>query len=87
MNRDILSGLADALMGIGPELMNQTGPDEDSFYICVSVGAGRVKKSKAKSLIQAERVVADYKLLGYNAWIQDKQGNPIIIAEEAPGMN
>ena len=84
MNNDILNALADALMGTG-----SVGGDETpkKWFVCVSDGYGGLKKHKVTSLTQAQLTAHDWSASGWPAWIQDEDGNPVVIAAKAPGTN
>jgi|TARA_R110000824_G_scaffold31091_3_gene101629 hypothetical protein len=84
MNSDILNALADALMGAG-----SIGDDETpkKWFVCVSDGCGGFKKHETKSLTQAQMTARDWSASGWPAWIQDEDGNPVVIAAKAPGTN
>jgi len=83
-NNDILSALADALLG--PESIggNET---PRKWFVCVSDGRGGIKKHETKSLAQAQVTVYDWSATGWPAWIQDEDDNPVVIAVKAPGTN
>ena len=84
MNSDILNALADALLG--PERVGGAEVPK-KWYVCVSDGRGRIKKHETKSLAQAQVTVHDWSATGWAAWIQDEDGNPVVIAAKAPGTN
>ncbi len=84
MNKDILDALTDALLGTG-----STQPTEaaQKWYVCVSDGQGGHQKHKTTSLYQAEYLLKDWLAAGWPAWIQDAEGQRLVMAKKPRGKN
>ena len=84
INKDILDALADALLGTGSA---KTTREIRKWYVCVPDGKGGTKKQEAASLFQAEITINDYLAAGWAAWLQDEDGNPLVIAAPSKDLN
>ena len=84
MSKDFLTELADALLGTegirGKEIPKK-------WYVCVSDRQGGIKKHVTRSLMQAQVTLHDWSVTGWPAWIQDEDGQPVVIAKKAEGRN
>tara|TARA_R110002110_G_scaffold323208_1_gene535547 strand:- start:895 stop:1149 length:255 start_codon:yes stop_codon:yes gene_type:complete len=84
MSKDFLTELADALLGTegirGKEIPRK-------WYVCVSDRQGGIKKHVTRSLMQAQLTLHDWSATGWPAWIQDEDGQPVVIAKKAEGTN
>ena len=84
MDKDILNALAEALMGTGSTDEALSG---EKWYVCVYGPKGYVKKQQATSLFQAEITVTDYLHAGWAAWLQDHEGNHVVVATRPKELN
>ena len=84
MNKDILDALAGALMGSG-SIQAPEAPQK--WYVCVSDGQGGHQKYETTLLYQAEALVKDWLAAGWPAWIQDANGQPLVLARQPRGKN
>ena len=84
MNKDILDALTDALMGSGS--IQPIEPPQ-KWYVCVSDGQGGHQTHETTSLYQAEALVKDWLAAGWPAWIQDANGQPLVLARQPRGKN
>ncbi len=84
MNKDILNALADSLLGSG-----SVRPVEatQKWYVCVSDGQGGHQKYETTLLYQAEAMVKDWLAAGWPAWIQDADGQRLVLARKPRGKN
>tara|TARA_R110000824_G_scaffold232791_3_gene420956 strand:+ start:2176 stop:2433 length:258 start_codon:yes stop_codon:yes gene_type:complete len=84
MNKDIIDVLADALLGTGsikaPEVSQK-------WYVCISDGKGGYNQHETTSLFQAEASVKDWLAAGWPAWIQDANGQHLVLAKKPKGKN
>ena len=83
MDKDIINALTDALLGTG----NTTTTDQSRWYVCVYDAKGQVKKTEASSVFQAEMAVNDYLHAGWAAWLQDHEGNCVVVATRPKELN
>jgi len=84
MNKDILNALADALMGTG-SIRPVEAPQK--WYVCISDGKGGHNKHETTNLDQAQIIVKDWLATGWAAWIQDAEGQPVVIATKPREKN
>ena len=84
MNKDILDALAGALLGSGSIMRPGDTP---KWYVCVSDGQGGHQKYETTLLYQAETMVKDWLAAGWPAWIQDAEGQTLVISRKARGKN
>ena len=84
INKDILDALTDVLLGTGSA---KAAPDSRKWFVCIPDGYGGTRKQKAESLFHAEVTVNDYLTAGWAAWLQDEEGNPLVIAAPARDLN
>jgi hypothetical protein len=80
MDKETLNGLFDALLGTG-----SARPPEatEKWYVCISDRQGGFKRHMTPTLRQAEVTMRDWQLAGWAAWIQDENGNPLVIAKKS----
>ena len=84
MNKDFMNALADALLGSGSA---RTTDAPQKWYVCVYDPKGGIKKTEATSIYQAELTVNDWLHAGWAAWMQDQEGNRVIVAARPKEMN
>ena len=75
----MIEALADALLGSGSA--RQPEPLQ-KWFVCVSDPQGGLKRHEMTTLRQAELTMRDWQLAGWPAWIQDADGNPVVIAKK-----
>jgi hypothetical protein len=84
MNKDILNAIAGALMGSGSIQPTEAA---QKWYVCVSDGQGGHQKYETTLLYQAEAIVKDWLAAGWPAWIQDAEGQPLVLARKPREKN
>ena len=80
MDKDMIEALADALLGSGS---TRTPEATQKWYVCISDRQGGFKRHETTTLRQAELTMRDWQLAGWAAWIQDENGNPLVIAKKS----
>jgi|TARA_R110002110_G_scaffold131427_1_gene312266 hypothetical protein len=83
-DKDFINALADALLGTGSLATTQAGP---KWYVCVRDEKGGIKKTEASSMFQAEVTVNDWLTAGWAAWMQDDEGNQVVVAKRPKELN
>ena len=84
MTKDFLTELTDALLGTEAKQCKEV---PKKWYVCVSDRQGGIKKHVTRSLMQAQLTLHDWSVTGWPAWIQDEDGQPVVIAKKAEGTN
>ena len=84
MNKDVINALAGALLGSGSI---QPTEATQKWYVCVSDGQGGHQKYETTLLYQAEAMVKDWLAAGWPAWIQDADGQTLVMSRKATGKN
>lgn len=84
MNKDVLDALADALLGTGS--VRPIEPTQ-KWFVCISDGQGGHQKYETSSLYQAEYILKDWLSAGWPAWIQDAEGQRLVMAKKPRGKN
>jgi len=84
MNKDILNALADSLLASG-SIQPVEAPQK--WYVCISDGQGGHQTHETTSLYQAETTVKDWLAAGWPAWIQDADGQSLVMARKPRGKN
>ena len=83
-DKDFINALADALLGTGSA---QATNSPHKWYICVCDAKGGIKKTEASSMFQAEVTVNDWLAAGWAAWMQDHEGNRVVVAARPKELN
>lgn len=84
MDKDMIEALADALLGSGSV---NTSEAPQKWYVCISDRQGGFKRQETATLRQAELIMRDWQIAGWASWIQDSNGNPVVIAKKPAENN
>ena len=83
-DNDILTALADVLMGSGSL---SSAEFDEKWTVCIVDERGKVKRYPVKSLAQAQATVKEWNRAGWRPWIEDSKGEAFTLAKEPAGKN